>query len=89
MKQEITIHNEMETDDGWEFTVETPDGTKHVVQLTEDYHKVRAAEGTTPPELVRKSFNFLLEREPASMIMAEFDLSVIETYFPEYKDKQL
>lgn len=34
--------------------------------------------------LVKKSFDFLLEREPPSAILATFDLSVIQRYFPEY-----
>lgn len=34
--------------------------------------------------LVRASFEFLLEREPASSILAEFELDVIGRYFPEY-----
>lgn len=34
--------------------------------------------------LVGRSFDFLLEREPASSILTSFDLSVIQSYFPEY-----
>jgi hypothetical protein len=34
--------------------------------------------------LVRASFEFLLEREPASSILRRFDLAAISTYFPEY-----
>lgn len=40
-----------------------------------------AAEGE---RLVRTSFEFLLEREPATAILSEFDLDVIGRYFPEY-----
>jgi hypothetical protein len=36
--------------------------------------------------LVRASFEFLLEREPASSILRHFDLDVITRYFPEYLD---
>jgi hypothetical protein len=35
-------------------------------------------------ELVRRSFQFLLEREPPGAILRRFDLSVIQRYFPEY-----
>lgn len=35
-------------------------------------------------DLVRRSFDFLLAREPATSILRSFDLSVIERYFPEY-----
>ena len=37
-------------------------------------------------DLVRRSFEFLLEREPPSAILRQFDLAVIETYFPEYDE---
>jgi len=34
--------------------------------------------------LVRTSFEFLLEREPATSILSSFSLDVIGRYFPEY-----
>jgi hypothetical protein len=37
--------------------------------------------------VVRLSFEFLLKREPASSIMREFSLDVIQRYFPEYEDE--
>jgi hypothetical protein len=37
-------------------------------------------------DLVRRSFEFLLEREPPGTILRQFELSVIETYFPEYDE---
>jgi hypothetical protein len=36
------------------------------------------------PHLHEASFEFLLEREPASSILSQFALPVIERYFPEY-----
>jgi hypothetical protein len=36
--------------------------------------------------LVRRSFEFLLEREPPESILRRFELSVIESYFPEYDE---
>jgi hypothetical protein len=38
----------------------------------------------TEERLVRESFAFLLEREPATSIMREFGLDVIGRFFPEY-----
>lgn len=35
--------------------------------------------------VVRESFVFLLEREPASSIISAFSLDVISDYFPDYK----
>ena len=37
--------------------------------------------------VVRESFEFLLEREPATSIMDDFSLSVIPRYFPEYSEE--
>jgi hypothetical protein len=36
-------------------------------------------------EVVRRSFEFLLEHEPKESILTRFDLSVIGRYFPEYE----
>jgi hypothetical protein len=35
-------------------------------------------------DLVRRSFEFLLLREPPGSILGRFDLSVIPRFFPEY-----
>ena len=35
-------------------------------------------------DLVRRSFEFLLAREPNTSILRHFSLSTIERYFPEY-----
>jgi hypothetical protein len=46
----------------------------------------RFAPGASEPDdLVLRSFEFLLDREPKESILATFDLSVIGRYFPEYE----
>ena len=45
----------------------------------------RYAPGSTPEELLRASFEFLLEREPKESILRRFELPVIERYFPDYR----
>jgi hypothetical protein len=40
-----------------------------------------------PATIVRKSFEFLLEREPATSILSEFSLTDIARYFSEYYDE--
>jgi hypothetical protein len=60
--------------------------TEHSVTVSADDLK-RWANGTTKEDvedLVRRSFDFLLQREPPSSILQTFDLSVIERYFAEY-----
>ncbi len=38
-----------------------------------------------PDDLVRRSFVFLLAREPKESILGRFDLLLIARYFPEYE----
>jgi hypothetical protein len=38
-----------------------------------------------PSDLVRRSFEFLLEREPKESILGSFGLSTILRYYPEYE----
>lgn len=59
--------------------------TRHTVTLARDYFEKLAAGKTTPEELIRRSFEFLLEREPKESILGSFDLPVIGRYFPEYE----
>ena len=61
------------------------DGTTHSVSIPEDLIKELNLPEDDLERVVRESFGFLLEREPASSIMQEFSLDVIPTYFPEYK----
>lgn len=65
--------------------IEGKSETSHRVTLAEkDYD--RLAEGkATPDELVRRSFEFLLEHEAKESILARFDLTVISRYFPQYE----
>lgn len=42
---------------------------------------------TDPAALVRRSFDFLLAREPKESILSAFGLSVIARYFPEFESE--
>ena len=44
------------------------------------------APGATPEELLQAAFAFLLAREPKEAILAQFELPVIEQYFPEFAE---
>lgn len=68
----------MTVTEGGSFTV-------HVVSVSAA-HLARLAPGAASPEdLVTRSFEFLLAREPKESILARFDLTVIGRYFPEYE----
>ena len=59
--------------------------TEHTVTVREDYYQRLTGGSITPEELVRKSFEFLLEREPKESILSSFDLPVIQRYFADYE----
>jgi len=75
--------------DGWSCDVAISDGGRAVTT-----HRVTVAAvdlarldpgAATPDDLVRRSFAFLLEREPPESILRSFDLTVIGRYFREYE----
>lgn len=80
----ISITNQVETEHGWEFIVETPDSTKHAVSLDEAYYQELTAGDVSPERLIFASFSFLLANEPSDAILEHFALSDIETYFPDF-----
>jgi hypothetical protein len=62
------------------------ESTHQVTLDPEDYLRLAGATAE-PEELIRKSFEFLLERESKDSILSRFDLSVISRYFPEYESE--
>lgn len=78
-------------DGGWIFGVQVaePNGqTRHSVTLSQqDFAHLTDGKQTTPDQLIKKSFEFLLEREPKHQILRQFDLPDIARYFPEYANE--
>jgi len=59
--------------------------TTHLVTVRpEDYLRLTGGK-VDASELVKKSFEFLLQREPKESILPQFDLTVIGKYFPKYE----
>ena len=59
--------------------------TTHVVSVDSSYaRKITSVDDVSIESLLQASFRFLLAREPKDSILAIFDLSDIERYFPEY-----
>jgi hypothetical protein len=75
--------------DGWTAGVvlTDPDGSssRHEVTVTRAVLERLAPGADDPVDLVRRSFVFLLEREPQESILQSFDLPVIGRYFPDYE----
>lgn len=73
-----------------EFGVQVREGdteTSHRVTVPEDFLDDLQMQEEDQERVVRESFEFLLEREPATSILPEFDLPVISRYFPEYSEE--
>ena len=66
------------------FHVQTPAGTSHQVSVPAGFPAQLGCGHVAPEELIRASFEFLLERESAASILREFSLDVISRYFPGY-----
>lgn len=66
--------------------VSDADGTtsEHVVTLSNADRDRLATGHANPGSFVQACFEFLLERERKESILPTFDISQIETYFPEF-----
>ncbi len=77
---------EVRTLDERSFRVVVQGGARTEHEVTVDpAYAARISAGEALPDLVRRSFEFLLEREPNTSILSRFDLTVIARYFPEYE----
>ncbi len=71
-----------------EYTVEVmerDENTSHHVVVPQSLLAEWGLEDTDEEAVVRESFAFLLEREPATSILPDFSLEIISRYFPEYR----
>lgn len=69
----------------FQVTIAAQSTTTHEVNVEPAYAQKLTAGKISTAELVKKSFKFLLERESNNSILKHFDLTVINTYFPEYE----
>ena len=75
-------------DGGWLACVTVTDhgsAREYEVAVSEAELRRFAPGAAEPSLLVRRSFEFLLSREPKESILTSFALSVIARYFPEYE----
>jgi hypothetical protein len=73
---------------GWRCRVTLTDergSGEHDVRVAARDLERLAPGASTPDDLVRRSFAFLLEREPRQSILRSFDLPLIGRYFPDYE----
>ena len=69
-----------------EFTVKV-EGKEYNVGLDDEYWQDLTGGKIAKEELIKKSFEFLLEREPKESILSRFNLRIINQYFPEFEEE--
>ena len=72
------------TDDVFQVTVADSMTTTHEVTVTDQSLTDLTENKMTKTQLLKFSFNFLLDREPNTSILSSFDINVISKYFPDY-----
>ncbi|GMV94532.1 MAG: hypothetical protein AMXMBFR82_43100 [Candidatus Hydrogenedentota bacterium] len=73
------------TGDRYEVTVAQGQTTVHEVTVASKVHQSLTGGKVSAEDLLKASFEFLLERESNTSILRSFDLPVIGRYFPEYE----
>lgn len=88
--RQISVTEHSRVGDDIVFRVEVKEGdskSEHLVEVTHDYYNFLTGRKIAMEELVQKSFDFLLEREPKESILRKFNLKKISYYFPEYEKR--
>ena len=75
------------SDDVFKVNVAETSTTTHTVTVTDQSLTDLTDDKVTKMQLLKFSFNFLLDREPNTSILPSFDINVISKYFSDYKDE--
>ena len=80
----MTISITAKDEDTYSVTVTGISTTIHTVTISDLIHTKLTGGKISKETLLEKSFEFLLQREPNTSILAKFKLEVISQYFPDY-----
>jgi len=69
----------------YEVVVEGESPTTHRVHMSQAYYRELCGATVTHEYVLIQAFRFLLEREPNTSILHEFDITDINHYFPEFE----
>ncbi|KKU11538.1 MAG: hypothetical protein UX16_C0012G0012 [Parcubacteria group bacterium GW2011_GWB1_45_7] len=89
---DIKVSPVSDDNDEYIYDVEVTEGgsaTEHRVTLAFDYYETITNGEIDPDELVKKSFEFLLDKEPKEAILGEFNIEEILQHFPDFEDEVL
>ena len=65
---------------------ESSSSTTHTVTMSHADYKRLSQNKWSEEAFIKKSFEFLLEREPKESILSKFNITVISEYFPEFEE---
>ena len=82
----IMLSIKTQSNDRYEVKVNSKIKTTHVVTISDKDYLDLTNKKVTKEELLKFSFNFLLERESNTSILSSFELRLISKYFPEYEN---
>ena len=80
----MTISVTAKGQDTFEVIVTTQSTTTHLVTVSDATHTKLTNGKISKETLLKKSFEFLLAREPNTSILSQFKIEVISQYFPDY-----
>ena len=69
----------------YEVVVEGETETTHRVHMSQAYYRALCGATVTHEYVLVQAFRYLLEREPNTAILAEFDLPDISKYFEDFE----
>ena len=71
-----------------QFSVEVIDKetTFHKVIISDKIHQNLTGGKVSKTQMLEKSFEFLLEREPNTSILTNFEIQLISNYFSDYEN---
>ena len=83
----MSISIKKQTNDVFQVTVADSMTTTHEVTVTDQSLSDLTDDKVTKEQLLKFSFNFLLDREPNTAILSSFNINIISSYFSNYGDE--
>ena len=80
----MTVSVTAKGQDTFEAMVTTQSTTTHLVTVSDAIHTKLTNKKISKEILLKKSFEFLLAREPNTSILSQFKIEVVSQYFPNY-----
>jgi len=69
----------------YEVVVEGGSQTVHRVYMSQEYYRELCGATVTHEYVLIQAFRYLLEREPNTSILREFDITDINRFFPDFE----